>query len=57
MYNVMNKATVALAYVEIGLSMARRHRLHDRSYRHNVITPDAWLDYRRTWRTLMFITR
>ncbi|PHH92775.1 hypothetical protein CDD83_5181 [Cordyceps sp. RAO-2017] len=57
MYNIMNKATVALAYVEIGLGICRRLRLDDRGYCDPSKNPEDWVDYRRSWRTLMFCSR
>ncbi|KAK3941039.1 hypothetical protein QBC46DRAFT_111363 [Diplogelasinospora grovesii] len=56
MYNIMNKATVALAFVEIGLSMSRRHSLHMEYYRSPDLSAEEWVDYRRTWRTLLFFS-
>ncbi|KAH6988735.1 hypothetical protein EDB80DRAFT_175252 [Ilyonectria destructans] len=56
MYNIMNKATVSLAYIEVGLSMSRRHNLNEKSYHYPGLSPDEWVDYRRTWRTLLFFS-
>ncbi|KAK0720194.1 hypothetical protein B0H67DRAFT_178870 [Lasiosphaeris hirsuta] len=56
MYNVMDKATVALAYVEVALGMSRRHSLNTAFSPLPSLMPDAWEDYRRTWRTLMFFS-
>ncbi|KAK3359577.1 hypothetical protein B0T25DRAFT_102716 [Lasiosphaeria hispida] len=56
MYNVMNKATVALAYVEVALGMCRRHSLDAAFSPLPSHRPDAWEDYRKTWRTLMFFS-
>ncbi|KAK0612501.1 hypothetical protein B0T17DRAFT_543828 [Bombardia bombarda] len=57
MYNIMNKSTLALVYVESGLSMAARHGLDSRSavQQHPLLSPAQWVDYRKTWRTLVFL--
>lgn len=55
MYNIMNKATVALAYVEIALGLARKLGLSSR-YRSSNISEEIWRDYRRAWTTLMFLS-
>lgn len=75
MYNILNKATVSLAYiglwpngvlvccltdsvvVDIGLSMSKRHSLNDKLYHHPSLSPEEWADYRRAWRSLMFLSR
>ncbi|PNP60603.1 hypothetical protein FNYG_14665 [Fusarium nygamai] len=79
MYNIMNKATVSLAYIgsspqfplrgltsfdksnpvctEIGLNMSKKHNLIDRCYHYPGLSPEEWVDYRRTWRTLLFFSR
>ncbi|KAH7234574.1 hypothetical protein B0J15DRAFT_153822 [Fusarium solani] len=56
MYNMMNKATVSLAYLDIGLSMSKRHSLNDKLYHHPSLSPEEWADYRRAWRSLMFLS-
>ncbi|KAK3328166.1 hypothetical protein B0T19DRAFT_423831 [Cercophora scortea] len=56
MYNIMNKATASLAYVEIGLSMSRRYSLNNGLQRPLSMTVDEWADGRRAWRTLMFFS-
>ncbi|RSL53851.1 hypothetical protein CEP53_007602 [Fusarium sp. AF-6] len=56
MYNMMNKATVSLAYIDIGLSMSKRHSLNDKLYHHPNLSPEEWIDYRRTWRTLIWLS-
>ncbi|RSL89223.1 hypothetical protein CDV31_015918 [Fusarium ambrosium] len=56
MYNMMNKATVSLAYIDIGLSMSKRHSLNDKLYHHPSLSPEEWIDYRRTWRTLIWLS-
>ncbi|KAH7302938.1 hypothetical protein B0I35DRAFT_500478 [Stachybotrys elegans] len=49
MYNIMNKATVSLGYIEVGLSMSKRHNLNEKLYHYPGLSPDEWADYRRTW--------
>ncbi|KAH7115477.1 hypothetical protein B0J13DRAFT_208187 [Dactylonectria estremocensis] len=56
MYNIMNKATVSLAYIEVGLGMSKRHNLKEKSYHYPGLSPEEWVDYRRTWRTLLFFS-
>lgn len=76
MFNIMNKATVSVAYVgksilarcrsldcyvaksglEVGLGMSRRHSLNDRTYVFPGLTEAQWLDYRRSWRCLIFFS-
>ncbi|KAK3938739.1 hypothetical protein QBC46DRAFT_439570 [Diplogelasinospora grovesii] len=55
-YNVMNKATAALAYIEVGLNMSKRHSLHIRNHQHPGMSSDEWTDYRKTWRSLVFFS-
>ncbi|KAK3393413.1 hypothetical protein B0H63DRAFT_554786 [Podospora didyma] len=56
MFNIMGKSTVALAYIEVGLNMSRKYNLHVKHYQHPNVSDDAWADYRRTWRTLVFLS-
>ncbi|QKD57570.2 uncharacterized protein FOBCDRAFT_140392 [Fusarium oxysporum Fo47] len=56
MYNIMNKATVSLAYIEIGLNMSKKHNLIDKCYHYPGLSPEEWVDYRRTWRTLLWLS-
>ncbi|KAH6971648.1 hypothetical protein BKA56DRAFT_495126 [Ilyonectria sp. MPI-CAGE-AT-0026] len=56
MYNIMNKATVSLAYIDVGLSMSKRHNLNDKCYDYPGLSPEEWVDYRRTWRTLFWLS-
>ncbi|KAM5358925.1 hypothetical protein ACJZ2D_014875 [Fusarium nematophilum] len=56
MYNIMNKATVSLAYIDIGLSMSKRHGLNEKCHHHPGLSQDDWIDYRRTWRTLIWLS-
>ncbi|KAF2101835.1 hypothetical protein NA57DRAFT_73276 [Rhizodiscina lignyota] len=54
MYNIMNKNAVALSYIELGLSIVRRHGLHERVRSPNI--PDiTWWEMKRVWRTFMFL--
>lgn len=54
MYNIMDKSTVALAYIELGLSMARQRGLHGK-VRPLEMAKEEWIDCKRVWRTLMFL--
>ncbi|KAH8647807.1 hypothetical protein BX600DRAFT_530764 [Xylariales sp. PMI_506] len=56
MYNIFNKATVALAYVEVGLSICRRFGIDKIQNMSSSISQESWLEYRRAWRTLMFFS-
>ncbi|RSL57579.1 hypothetical protein CEP54_008230 [Fusarium duplospermum] len=56
MYNMMNKATVSLAYIDVGLNMSKRHSLNDKLYHHPSLSPEEWIDYRRAWRTLIWLS-
>lgn len=56
MFNVMAKRLNGIAYIELGLNISRRHSLQDRSYQFLGISLQAWTDYRRAWRTLMFFS-
>ncbi|KAK3382749.1 hypothetical protein B0T24DRAFT_672711 [Lasiosphaeria ovina] len=56
MYNVMDKSTVALAYIEVGLNMSRKYNLHVKQCRDPSVSDKAWADYRRTWRTLIWLS-
>ncbi|EEU37356.1 uncharacterized protein NECHADRAFT_72643 [Fusarium vanettenii 77-13-4] len=56
MYNILNKATVSLAYLDIGLSMSKRHSLNDKLYHHPNLSPEEWVDYRRAWRSLIWLS-
>ncbi|KAI4148424.1 MAG: hypothetical protein LQ340_005099 [Diploschistes diacapsis] len=54
MYNTITKQTVSLAYVELGLSLAIRFGLNTR-LRCSPFSADSWRDYRKAWRTLVFL--
>ncbi|KAI0865038.1 hypothetical protein F4860DRAFT_510195 [Xylaria cubensis] len=56
MYNVFSKATVSLAYVDVGLGICDRYGLHCQQRQLNEITDSMWLDYRKAWRTLIFLS-
>ncbi|CRK11388.1 hypothetical protein BN1708_010135 [Verticillium longisporum] len=43
MYNIMNKTTASLAYIEVGLSMSKRHNLNDKCYSYAGLSPEEWL--------------
>ncbi|KAK5995253.1 hypothetical protein PT974_03652 [Cladobotryum mycophilum] len=56
MYNIMGKATVSLAYVEIGLGMCRRFGINTHAGQMYATSEEEWVDNRKTWRTLMFLS-
>lgn len=56
MFNVMNKATAALAYIEVGLSMSKRQSESTGVAHPSVLSQEEWVDFRKTWRTLMFFS-
>ncbi|KAI1429321.1 hypothetical protein F5Y12DRAFT_710226 [Xylaria sp. FL1777] len=56
MYNVFGKATVSLAYSDVGLGMCDRYGLHCQQRQLGGITDSTWIDYRKTWRTLVFLS-
>jgi hypothetical protein len=57
MYNIIDKATVALAYVEVGLSMSKRQSQSTGACHPSMISSEEWIDFRRTWRALLFFAR
>ncbi|KAI1368504.1 hypothetical protein F5Y08DRAFT_335715 [Xylaria arbuscula] len=56
MYNVFAKATVSLAYADAGLGMCDRYGLHCQRCQLAGIEDSVWVDYRKTWRTLVFLS-
>ncbi|KAB5575416.1 hypothetical protein GE09DRAFT_592539 [Coniochaeta sp. 2T2.1] len=54
MYNIMTKATVSVAYIEVALGMSRRHSLSDKDRIYPGVSPQEWQEYRATWRCLIF---
>lgn len=54
MYNIMRKSTVALSYIELGLSITRRFGLHERVQPPDM-SVDRWWELKRVWRTFMFL--
>ncbi|KAI0512683.1 hypothetical protein F5B22DRAFT_614851 [Xylaria bambusicola] len=56
MYNVFGKATVSLAYADAGLGMCDRFGLHCPRRQIDGIEDAAWIDYRKAWRTLIFLS-
>ncbi|KAJ3552937.1 hypothetical protein NPX13_g10999 [Xylaria arbuscula] len=56
MYNVFAKATVSLAYADAGLGMCDRFGLHCQRCQLAGIEDSVWVDYRKTWRTLIFLS-
>ena len=56
LYNIMSKATVALAYLELGIDLSRRYQVHSTSVsRPRDSLTDEWSDGRKAWRTLLFL--
>ncbi|KAI1742774.1 hypothetical protein F4680DRAFT_411729 [Xylaria scruposa] len=56
MYNIMKKAVASLAYADTGLALCRRFGLHCRRCQLPSLTDTMWMDYRRAFRTLMFLS-
>ncbi|KAK4238271.1 hypothetical protein C8A03DRAFT_43965 [Achaetomium macrosporum] len=56
MYYIMDKATAALAYVEVGLSMSKRQSQNTGVCHPSMVSTEDWLDFRRTWRALLFFS-
>lgn len=56
MYNIMDKATVALAYIEVGLGLSKRHNMNGSLFGPSTLDTEQAFDYRRTWRTLIFFS-
>ncbi|GAW22559.1 hypothetical protein ANO14919_120990 [Xylariales sp. No.14919] len=54
-YNVMDKALTSLIYAEAGISLCRRFGLSNRHRGSSTLTDSMWVDYRRAWRTLIFL--
>ncbi|AEO56594.1 hypothetical protein MYCTH_2057132 [Thermothelomyces thermophilus ATCC 42464] len=57
MYNVLDKATVALAYVEVGLGMSKRQSQNTGVCHPSKVSSEEWIDFRRTWRALVFLSK
>ncbi|KAK8013761.1 hypothetical protein PG991_009354 [Apiospora marii] len=53
-FNIKKKRANALAFVEIGLSLCLKHNLNDDNVREPGMTEDTWLNYRKTWRALLY---
>ncbi|KAK1835722.1 hypothetical protein QBC39DRAFT_339461 [Podospora conica] len=53
MYNIMNKTTVALAFVEVGMGLSQRWASNTSICLPPPKRPE-WDEYRRTWRALLF---
>ncbi|KAL2176477.1 uncharacterized protein P884DRAFT_285865 [Thermothelomyces heterothallicus CBS 202.75] len=56
MYNVLDNATVALAYVEVGLGMSKRQSQNTGVCHPSKVSSEEWIDFRRTWRVLVFLS-
>lgn len=58
MFHLMNKATLALAYIELGMDLCRRHQIHVESATCPPgLSNKEWMDGKRTWKTLLFLGR
>ncbi|KAK8045487.1 hypothetical protein PG993_005511 [Apiospora rasikravindrae] len=55
LYNVFARATVALAYIEVGLSLCHQFGIDKPAISYQG-EHDQWTEYRRTWRTLLFFS-
>ncbi|KAK7932604.1 hypothetical protein PG985_003316 [Apiospora marii] len=55
LYNIFARSTVALAYIEVGLSLCHQFGIDKPagSYHGNL---EQWSEYRRAWRTLLFFS-
>ena len=53
-FNIKNKRTTALAFVEIGLNLCLQHNLNDSNVREPGMAEHTWINHRKTWRTLLF---
>jgi hypothetical protein len=53
MYNIMSRATVALVYIELGISLCRRFQVHT-VCRPPTLSEERWKSGKRAWRTLIF---
>ncbi|KAH7132555.1 hypothetical protein B0J11DRAFT_503723 [Dendryphion nanum] len=54
-YNILKKARVAHAYIELGLGLARAHAV-DADHCPTNMDLESWLDGKRTWRTLVLFS-
>ncbi|KAK7942524.1 uncharacterized protein PG986_011637 [Apiospora aurea] len=55
LYNIFARATVALAYIEVGLSLCHQFGI-DKPASSYQGEHEQWSEYRRTWRTLLFFS-
>ncbi|KAK8004508.1 plasma membrane SNARE protein (Sec9) [Apiospora arundinis] len=56
LYNIMDKTTVAVAYVEIGLGTCKRYRLECKMPPQGEFPEARWAEYRKAWRSLIFFS-
>ncbi|KAI0547703.1 hypothetical protein F4679DRAFT_553113 [Xylaria curta] len=56
MYNVTEKAVASLVYADTGLALCRRFGLYCQRCQLPSLTDAMWMDYRRAFRTLMFLS-
>ncbi|KAK4202054.1 hypothetical protein QBC40DRAFT_47121 [Triangularia verruculosa] len=54
MYNINNKSTIALAYIETGLTMCKRQSENTGVCHPDQESQQEWVEFRHTWRTLIF---
>ncbi|KAK8011925.1 GroES-like protein [Apiospora arundinis] len=53
-FNIKNKRTGALAFVEIGLSLCTKHNIYDDDFHEPRIAEDTWPSHCKPWRALLF---
>ncbi|KAK8068873.1 hypothetical protein PG994_005489 [Apiospora phragmitis] len=56
LYNIFARSTVALAYIEVGLSLCHQFGI-DKPASSCRGEQEQWCEYRRIWRTLLFFSR
>ncbi|ETS82890.1 hypothetical protein PFICI_04766 [Pestalotiopsis fici W106-1] len=56
MYNVFEKSTVALAYIEVGLSLSRQYQMVLEQRKRPDSQPGALSESKHIWRTLVFLS-
>ncbi|KAK6859270.1 hypothetical protein PG995_005123 [Apiospora arundinis] len=53
-FNIKNKRTGALAFVEIGLSLCTKYNIYDDDFHEPRIAEDTWSSHCKPWRALLF---
>ncbi|KAH6659207.1 hypothetical protein BKA67DRAFT_529380 [Truncatella angustata] len=56
LYNILAKATVALSYVEIGLSLSRQFSITNPEQKYSELSPATFTESKHAWRTLTFMS-